>query len=921
MTKRRMVTAMSGGAILLSVSTLAMVSKGCGDQSTAVESVTSAIGQPSQNEQELDGTDIVAQVGYFTNQLPILPVWAPSKVNTNGSGQVISNEYTVTDTEGTVQMLPAGFPATNVLAMGGTIQGGGSFQGSPAATFENTRGIPTIVHWRTNVTAPSFMPVDPTIHWADPQAIEKPTPPFTPFPPGYMNAQFPVAHVIHTHGLMVLPQDDGTAEEWFTNVQYRGPSFVTEDYTMPNQQPATQLFYHDHVMGVTRLGLYAGEVGAAYMIRDPSTALDGPSSPLPKGQFEVVLGITPRAFYTDGNLRFPPDDVAMGGNGLNAGQDSPDQIAYWTYDQDADVNLVNGKAWPNLNVQPRQYRFRTLMGGNNELYDLQFQNGVAPNSTPVPFQIIGSDGGYLPAPKTVTDVQLGITERADLLVDFSQFAAGTKIILVDLNSGAQASDSTKFNVMQFTVQSGTPVHPAALNPSLFPVRQVLTANAPMRTKLLRTFSDLRNPDGTCGGNSINCNERTLDGTEFTTPTTEFPLIGSTEEWQILNQTSGDPDDADLQFHQIHIHLLEFQLLNRQAFNDTAYVQQWHVLNGHMPVSRAIVLDPTPYLVGGTIAPKPYETGWKDTIEAPPGQITRIMVRWAPQESTNATPGVNQYPIDPTSFPDNVKGPGYVWHCHIVGHEDHDMMHTLAVVNNWAAGVAYKHGNVVAFNNIDYRAQSDFTSVSGQTPNTQFGLWDRVNNNDGTWQPQIRYAANDRVLFNNKLYTARSVFQSQNGQTPDVNPTLWTALPNDACGQLAQFCQGNSDPRIVQCRSDGQAGNETTCINEIEPCLSFCEPQQATPCSGLCNNPTRFSVADGSNFQSGNLGTGASCFETTSRLFQGTSSSFAAGKSLMVNGRTEPLNGNWNYPLPPMRNDGYCIQVSAGNNSFAAFSAW
>ncbi|HTB57076.1 MAG TPA: peptidase, partial [Polyangia bacterium] len=60
---------------------------------------------------------------------------------------------------------------------------------------------------------------------------------------------------------------------------------------------------------------------------------------------------------------------------------------------------------------------------------------------------------------------------------------------------------------------------------------------------------------------------------------------------------------------------------------------------------------------------------------------------------------------------------------------------------------------------------------------------------------------------------------------------------------------------------------------------------------------------------------------TSRLFQGESSSFATGKSLMVNGRTEPLNGNWNYPLPPMRNDGYCIQVSAGNNSFAAFSAW
>ncbi len=913
MTKRRLVTVASGGAILLSVSTLAFVSKGCGDQSTATtESVTSAIGQPNPNQTSLDATT----VPQFVNQLPILPVWAPSSVDRNGQGQVTANEYTITDSETTVQMLPPGFPATNVLAMGGSIQGGGNFQGTPGATFENTRGTPTIVHWRTNVNAPTFMPVDPTIHWADPQAIEKPTPPFTPFPPGYMNAQFPVAHVIHTHGLVVLPQDDGTAEEWFTNVQYRGPSFVTEDYTMPNQQPSTQLFYHDHVMGVTRLGLYAGEVGAAYMIRDPNSPLDAASSPLPKGQFEVVLGITPRAFFTDGELRFPPDRVGDGGNGLEAGDDAPDNIAYWTYDQDADVNLVNGKAYPNLNVQPRQYRFRMLMGGNNELYDLQLINQTTGSA--VPFIEIGSDGGYLPAPQTVTDVQMGITERADILVDFSQFAAGTKIIMVD---GRSDPSDTKFHVMQFSVQSGTPVHPAALNPALFPPKPVLTANAPMRTKLLRTFSDLRNPDETCGGNSINCNERSLDGTEFTTPTTEFPLVGSTEEWQLVNVTGGDADDADHQFHQIHIHLLEFQVINRQPFNDTAYVQQWHILNGHMPVSRAIVLDPTPFTTGPAVPPRPIETGWKDTIQTDPGFITRIMVRWAPQESTNATPGVNQYPIDPTSFPDNVTGPGYVWHCHIVGHEDHDMMHTLAVVNNWVAGHAYKHGNVVAFNNIDYRAQSDFTSVAGQTPPTQFGLWDRVNNNDGTWQPQIRYAANDRVLFNGALFAARSVFQAQNGQTPPANPSLWTALPNDACGQLARFCQGNSDPRIVQCRSDGQAGNETTCTNEIEPCLSLCQPQQATPCSGLCNNPTRFSVADGSNFQSGNLGTGASCFETTSRLFQGESSSFAAGKTLMVNGRTEPMNGNWNYPLPPMRNDGYCIQVSAGNNSFAAFAAW
>ena len=135
-------------------------------------------------------------------------------------------------------MLPAGFPSTTVFVQNGTVVGGANFSGSPGATFENTRGIPTVVHWRTNIQQPYFLPVDPTIAWANPQAIEEPLPPFNLFPPGYQNAQFPVARVTHTHGLVVLPQMDGTANEWFTNVQYRGPSFTTNDYTMPNDQPS-----------------------------------------------------------------------------------------------------------------------------------------------------------------------------------------------------------------------------------------------------------------------------------------------------------------------------------------------------------------------------------------------------------------------------------------------------------------------------------------------------------------------------------------------------------------------------------------------------------------------------------------------------------------------------------------------------------
>src|SRR5258708_9039405 len=134
-----------------------------------------------------------------------------------------------------------------------------------------------------------------------------------------------------------------------------------------------------------------------------------------------------------------------------------------------------------------------------------------------------------------------------------------------------------------------------------------------------------------------CKQREIDGLEFTPPTTEFPLVGSTEEWDIIHTNDPDFGDQDKNMHQIHIHLLEFQVLNRQPFNDNAYKKQRHLLNGHMPVSRPIVLDPTPHVTRPPHPPDPYETGWKDTVPAFPAMITRLMVRWAPHESTSSTP--------------------------------------------------------------------------------------------------------------------------------------------------------------------------------------------------------------------------------------------------------------------------------------------
>lgn len=832
---------------------------------------------------------------------------------------------------------------------------------TPGAVFENVVGIPTQMHWVDNIEQPAFLEVDPTLHWANPNSIEVPTPPFNLFPPGYTKALFPVAHVTHTHGLVVAPDQDGTAEEWFTpNLQFVGPSYQTSVYSMPNEQSPTALFYHDHVMGVTRIGLYSGVVGTAYFIRDPDSELDAPSSPLPTGQFEIPLALSARQFYTDGNFDFPPDRGTL--NSANAGDqnggDSPPNMPYWSYNEGADEILVNGGVWPNLNVQPQQYRFRALAAANAQLYDLQLcegdwnasnnagagTNSLVPISADgnsascagkiIPFTLIGSDGGYLPAPQVVKDVQIGITERADLLVDFSQFAAGTKIAMINRVGHAGNPTGSTEVVMQFTVQGGKPVTPPALSASLFPSRPTLTTNAPTRTKVLRAFED----DDPL---SPTFNKRAIDGLSFDTPPTEFALVGSTEEWDLVNAfpSAALAGDSDLNTHQIHIHLLEFQLLNRQKIDAADYEEQWALMNGHNPISSQIVVSPTSFLQGGVIAPEPYETGWKDTIQAPAGFVTRILVRWAPQNvaAGGVTPGQNLFPVDPTSFPDPIAGPGYVWHCHLVGHEDHDMMRQLVVVNAWKAGVQYKVGTVVAFDNVDYRVTTAHTSVAGQTPDTEFGLWDRANtdtSSGGDWEPQVRYAVNDRVLFDGQLYSALSVFQAQTGQTPAENPSLWKPLPMTACGQLAQFCQGNSLPDAQQCLALGQAGNEANCLGKggaglqggpglgLSQCLSDCLATTiATPCSGLCNNPVDFTVADGSNFQSGNLGTGASCFETTSRIAGGESSSFAGSRQLTVNGRVEPQNGNWNSPLPPMRHNGYCIQTTPGNNSFAAFSAF
>jgi FtsP/CotA-like multicopper oxidase with cupredoxin domain len=846
-------------------------------------------GNPSSSQVALDPLSIPK----FAHQLPIPRTFAPTLV-TDSSGRVIQHKYQISVAHTQVQMLPPGFPMTTVRAFGGDVKIPGSsltefIRTVPGPVFDNTRGIPTLLQWRNSILDGTFMPIDPTLHWANPKAINRPQPPFQPFPPGYQDAQFPVAHVVHTHGLVVAPFMDGTAEEWFTPFEHRGPAFRTMDYQIPNEQPSTQLFYHDHVMGATRQGVYAGSVGAAYFIRDPGSPLDGADSPLPQGQYEIPLVVFDRSFFTDGELNFPR--VSTNRNN-----------AYWQAGDGANVVLVNGKTWPNFDVERRQYRFRMLAAGNGRLWTFELRNGV--NAGPqVPFTIIGSDGGYLPAPQQVTQVILGITERADILVDFSQFAPATQIIMIN----AGADPNTVGTVMRFTVLDTSPVAPPALDPSLFPARQALVTNAPTRIKTLHVPNDQ-------GNVTVE-----LDRLKFTTPVTELPLNGSTEEWKFVN-TAGVS-------HQVHLHLLEFQVLERQTVNAAEYLRDWQILNGHRPMTRQIVLDPTPYLTGIPTPPLPYETGWKDTVRTPGNQVTRITTRWAPQElaANQVAPGQNRWPgFDPVFFPnDPHTGQGYVWHCHILGHEDNEMMRKQPLVDLWGSGVNYPLGKIIAFNDVNYRVRVAH-SASSQTPDTQFDRWERVNNNDGSWQPQIIFAVGDRVLHQGQLFRAKQVHQSLAGQTPPGNPALWEPLPMTACGQLTQFCADKTASQTgANCLATGQAAVEATCRTSLAACLPVCDPVTPTPCAGLCSNPVAFTRPDGTTFQSGALGSGATCHETQSQLLSGSCGSWVAGRALFINGReicNGPTGGSWGYPLPPQRNDGYCIQTTAGgaDASFSAF---
>jgi spore coat protein A len=381
------------------------------------------------------------------------------------------------------------------------------------------------------------------------------------------------------------------------------------------QMPAEMLWFHDHGLGATRLNVFAG-LAAGYILYDEfDTGGADNANGLPSGPYEIPLVVQDRQFNADGTFLYPTSDISG---------------ATWIGEYFGDVMLVNGKVWPFLEVEPRLYRFRILNGCNARILNLDIGGAR--------MWQIGAEGGMWDQPVPVTQLVLAPAERADVLVDFSQIPVRTTHMK---NSKPPSPVSTPAPplaaVMQIRVGKTTPVPPS------IPTTLVGGRKADLRNPVTTRYITL---------NEIDVDEPSwflnLNGVHFEDgPVTETPQVGTVEDWVYVNVT-GDT-------HPMHTHLVTFQVVGRTPFDAAAYEEAYEGPNG-VPGG----IDPTPFATGPMLPPDPTERGFKDTVKANPGYFTTIRAKF--------------------ELPAGVTAPQtYVHHCHIVEHEDNDMMRPFTVM--------------------------------------------------------------------------------------------------------------------------------------------------------------------------------------------------------------------------------------------------
>jgi len=464
--------------------------------------------------------------------------------------------------------------------------------------------------------------------------------------------------VIHLHGAHSEPSQDGLPQDTIASGQ-------STSYRYVNDQDAAGLWYHDHSWGMTRLQVSAGLAGQ-YWLRDAydTGKADNPLH-LPTGASEIPLTLQDRTFNADGTFAYPVGAFC----GLDAPAGYPNQ---WAPESFGDTAVVNGKVAPNLNVARGVYRFRVLNASNARFYHVRLPAGAA-------FYQIGSDGGLLNAPVRLSELLLAPAERADLLVDFRSAAAGTTFRLTNdavapfstPTAPPEDDEAPLKDLMQFSVTSASGVQtaiPATLRggkgqPAVLPALKATST----RFVMLNEIADPTVDEPVHG--HINNQFYADESGKPRTTQIESPKLNSVEEWDIVN-TTGDA-------HPIHLHLTQFRLLNRQPFDEPAYTAG---VNGRLAAPGLPdpsvsgqgpwpASDPTAFLTGKPVGPADIEKGWKDTIIAPPGQVTRILVPFGGTAAGVPAPFVGDAK---TASVQRFAGT-YVFHCHILEHEDNDMM--------------------------------------------------------------------------------------------------------------------------------------------------------------------------------------------------------------------------------------------------------
>ena len=482
----------------------------------------------------------------------------------------------------------------------------------PGPTIEVHKNSTTTVEFTNNLEDPHpYIPIDTTLPSIDTRGTGP-------------------RILTHLHGGFVTGRSDGNPHA--THEEYGFGE--TQSVTYPAHPRATTLWYHDHAPGMTRLNVYAGLAGFVRMRDDFDTGkVDNPIG-IPGGKYEVPIAIQDKTF-SGGQLFYSPTTT-------------------WVPEFFGNTPVVNGAVQPFLEVEPRMYRLTFLNGSQSRFYNLELAIGNNPGPT---FDQIGSEGGMFDAPVATGRILLLPAERADVIVDFREFA-GQLIELKNrtLPRGVVSPATPRMNsLMQFRVgQSVTTPGPQETPETLLGGSEPdLRDGDVVKTRYI-TLEEVLD----AAGNPLRLE---INGRMFEDGVDETPTADTVEDWSFVNIS------ADT--HPIHMHLTNFQVMGRAPLDGPAYAAALAAAragqSGAPPLLTNNTIDPTPYLLGPEVPRRANEKGWKDTVGAHPNQVTRIRQRFD-LPATAKTSGI-------------AEDRQYVYHCHILEHEDNDMMRPFNVV--------------------------------------------------------------------------------------------------------------------------------------------------------------------------------------------------------------------------------------------------